>query len=162
MRTDLPLNMRQSFYSLTPEAIVRLFVIELRNGALFRLSPYERITWRGDVYEPVPCDLTEVTQDANGKITRPKFVLVNPGGVFTPAVYEGQLDNAWISRFRVMKSDIDANINAFSRERFRVSRVLSITDPLITLELRDILDGHPFQIPADSYLPPDFPHVRLS
>lgn len=162
MRSDLPSSMKQSLYDLSPEAIVTLFRIALADkSTIFLLSPYEQITWRGDEYSSIPCQMADVSLEAEGKATRPKFSFVNPEGLFTSAVLEGHLDNAEITRYRILKSDLDMDRDQAVTEQFRVSRVMSITRALIVTELRDILDGHSFKIPARAFYPPEFPHVQL-
>lgn len=162
MRTDLPPSMQQSLCDLSPDTIVTLFRLELADhSAIFLMSPYEEITWQGDEYTSIPCKMSEVTVDADGKATRPKFTFVNPEGLFTSAIYDRHLDNAIVTRYRILKGDLDDDRNEAVTESFRVSRVLSVTKNLVVTELRDVLDGHVFKIPARAFYPPEFPHVSL-
>lgn len=162
MRTDLPHNMQLSLYDLSPDAIVTLFRVELADrSAIFLMSPYGEVTWQGDEYASIPCKMTEVTVDSDGKATRPKFTFVNPEGLFTTAIYDRHLDNAIVTRYRILKGDLDADRNDAVTEAFRVSRVMSVTKHLVVTELRDVLDGHVFKIPARAFYPPEFPHVSL-
>lgn len=162
MRTDLPPNMQQTLYDLSPDGIVSLYRIETADHtSIFLLSPYEQITWRGNTYDSIPCQLTDVSLDSDGRATRPKFSFVNPEGLFTAAIYEGGLDNATITRYRILRGDLDANRDQAVKESFRVSRILSVTRALAVLELRDALDGHTFKLPARAFYPPEFPHVQL-
>lgn len=161
MRTDLPTNLQRSIHDLSPEAIVTLFRIQLSDLSIILLSPYQDITWRGNTYSSIPCQLGDLTMESEGRLNRPKFTFVNPEGVFTSAIFGGPLENATITRYRILKSDLDANRDAAVTESFRVSRIVSVTRSLVVLELRDVLDGHTFKLPARAFYPPEFPHVEL-
>jgi len=161
MRTDLPANITDTQHDLAPDSLVKLFKLELTTGPIFRLSPQIQVTWQGDQYDDVPCVLTEVTQDADGKMARPKFTFANPGGLFTADIYNGQLDNATLTRYRILKADLDADRDFKITESFRISRIMQLNNSLATVELRDVLDGHQFKLPARAYFPPEFPHVKL-
>lgn len=162
MRDDLPPSLAQSLYDLNPDAIVEMFRIELADKTtVFFLSPHGETSWRGDVYDNIPCKMTDVTLDSDGKATRPKFSFVNPQGMFTPGIYEGRMDLATITRYRILKGDLEMNLDTAVQESFRVSKVVSVTRALVVLELRDVLDGHAFKIPARAFYPPEFPHVQL-
>ena len=160
-RTDIPSSILDTTQDLSPEPIVRLYRIYLPGGSVFHLSPKNQETWQGTTFEPIPCTMTDMSMEADGKMTRPKFTFVNPAGIFTSSVASGAMDNATIVRYRVLRSDLDANNAAYIQEIYRVSRVVSISKSQIVLELRDVLDGHNFLLPARAYYPPEFPSVSL-
>lgn len=161
MRTDLPASLQSSLHDLAPDVLVSLYRIETTEAAQFNLSPYQEVTWQGVTYDDVPCQMTGVGQSSDGEVNRPKFSFANPGGLFTADIAAGKLDNATITRFRILKADLDADLDFKITEKFRVSRILSLTKTLGVVELRDILDGHQFHLPARAYYPPEFPHVKL-
>ena len=161
MRIDIPAPITDTQHDLAPDVIVKLYRLELPSGPVFRLSPQIQVTWQTEVWDDVPCTLAEVEQDADGKMSRPKFTFANPGGLFTADIYNGLLDNAILTRYRILKANLDADQDFAITESFRVSRVLSLTNTVATVELRDVLDGHQFKLPARAYYPPEFPHVRL-
>lgn len=161
MRTDIPTSLAESSFELAPDAIAFLYRVELTDSTLFLLSPHQEVTWQGELYEQVPCHMTEVYQEADGKRGRPKFSFVNPDGLFTQRIYQGDLDNASVTRIRILKADLDADQDFALTETFRVSKILTMNKSLVSVELRDVLDGHQFTLPARAYYPPDFPHVKL-
>lgn len=162
MRTDLPTSIVDTLVDLETEPLVQLFRIELIDNTVIHVNPYQDLTWQGDTYTGVPCKMSDLAMEASGRLNRPKFTFANPEGLFTQHLYAGGMDAALITRIRVLKSDLLANNDFSVEEQFRVSRIVSIADPLVVLELRDVLDGHTFMLPADSYIPPEYPHVRLS
>jgi phage-related protein len=161
MRTDLPTRVKESLYDLSPEAMVTLYRIELTSKTIALLSPYQDVVWQGETYSSIPCQMSEISQESDGKVSRPKFSFVNPEGIWTSSIMEGGFDNAWITRYRILKGDMNLDLNHAVTEKFRVSKIQSVTRQLVVLELRDILDGHSFKLPARSFYPPDFPHVQL-
>lgn len=161
MREDIPSSIRATIHELSPDALVKLFVLELQDGTIFRLSGVGELTWRGNPYDNLPCHMTEVSQDADGKLNRPKFSFANPEGLFSAHISRGELDNAYLTRYRVLKADLDANNDFKISETFRVSRVVNMGQQIVVTELRSVLDGHQFKLPARAFYPPEFPHVKL-
>ena len=161
MRTDLPNSIQDTLHDLSPDALVRLFKLELTNGTIFRICPQGEATWQTHNYDSIPAHLAEVTQDADGKMARPKFTFSNPGGLFSAEIYKGQMDNATLTRYRILKGDLDADRDFALTESFRVTRIVNLSQHIATAELRDVLDGHNFRLPARAYYPPEFPHVKL-
>lgn len=164
MRTDLPTGMKSSAQQLSPDAIVSLFKIELTNGSsptVIYFTPHNEIAWLGNTYSEIPCTMAQMEQDAQGRANRPKFSFANPGGIFTSSIQQGYIDGAALTRFRILKADLDANIDAKVTEKFFVSKVLMVNKDIVSVELRDVFDGHMFKFPARSYYPPEFPNVSL-
>lgn len=162
MRQDLPVNIQNTSHDLEVDALVRLFEIRLANNTIFRLCPSREVTWRGKLYEQVPVQLTGIERNSGGKLNRPKLSLVNPDGMFTGAVHRGELDHAEVTRLRILRPDLEANRDFAIREIFRVARIVTLQKNMVVVELRDVLDGHYFEVPARKYQPPEFPFVRLS
>lgn len=162
MRNDLPTSIQDTKHDLAPDALVVFFQLTLADGTVFRLSPKGEFNWRGQTYDEIPCVLTDISQDADGKVGRPKFTFANPGGLFTAEIYGGRIDNAMLTRFRVLKADLDADRDFAVKETFRVSRIINLNKTTASVELRDVMDGHQFKLPARAYFPPEFPHVRLA
>lgn len=162
MRPNIPSSIANTSHDLSVEALVRLFEIKLTNNSLFRLSPYGNITWKGQLYEEVPIQMSGLDQDGSGRLARPKLTFANPGGMFTASVHLGLLDNALVTRYRILRSDLDANRDFALRETFRLSRIVTLQKSIIVAELRDVLDGHYFEVPGRRFQPPEFPFVQLS
>lgn len=162
MRTDLPAVVQSSLHDLTVDPFVHLYKLVMSDGTTFRLSKKGNITWQTFLYEgDLPCDMSSVSQSSDAKMSRPKFTVVNPLGLFGPYVNSGVVDNATVTRYRVLYADIKADRDFKIIESFRVSRILSLTKDILSLELRDVLDGTNFLIPARTFIPPDFTYVRL-
>ena len=156
--------MKSTAQDLAPDAIVSLYKIELTNTGtptVIYFTPYQEVTWLGKTYSEIPCTMTQMEQDSQGRANRPKFTFVNPGGVFTSAIQQGKMNNAELMRYRLLKADLDANIDAKVTEKFFVSKVLMVNKDMVSVELRDVFDGHMFKFPARSYYPPKFPNVSL-
>lgn len=161
MRKDLPTSVKKTAHDLSPDAMVTLFEIKLKGGATFRLNPHKEVVWRGKKFEDIPCHMTGVGQNTDAKVNRPRFSFANPGGIFTASLYNGQMDGATVKRIRILKADLDANLDFAIRETFRFSRIVQLGQGICVIELRDVLDGHNFKLPARAYFPPEFPHVKL-
>jgi len=161
MRTDIPSSIQQSIHELAPDALVHLYKIELTDETTIRLSPKGEVVWQGNTFEPVPCHLTEISQDADGKRSRPKFTFANPQGLFSKEIYDRKLDNAILTRYRIIQADLVADMDFALTEQFRVTRVVNVSNMTATVEMRSAMDGHNFKLPARAYYPPEFPHVKL-
>lgn len=164
MRTDLPSGMKTTAQDLSPDAIVSLFKIELTNGTtptVIYFTPHRETVWLGNTYSEIPCTMTQMEQDSQGRANRPKFSFVNPSGIFTSSIQQGWLDNAALTRYRILKADLDAGIDAKVTEKFFITKILMVNKDMVSVELRDVFDGHMFKFPARAYYPPEFPNVSL-
>ena len=161
MRPNVPTGIQESAFDLDPQGLVSLYVLTLKSGPVFRMTAQKEVSWQGNLYESIPCILSEMQLEADGKANRPSFSFANPEGVFTAAVGTGLLDSAELKRYRILPSDLSANLNFALEETMRVSQVLSVTKGLIVTQLRDVYDGQTYMLPARAYYPPEFPHVKL-
>lgn len=166
MRADLPTSHVQESMKLEARAFVELFKIDMRrpDGTMYTLylCPQKTVTWQGATWTgDAPCTISETTQNISGETTRPKFSTVNPDGVWSRYVHQKWADGAIISRYRVLRPDLDADINAFQLNTWRMSRVVTLSKNLVVLELRTALDGHNFKIPGETYRPPKYPTVSV-
>lgn len=162
MRTDIPSTVQQTAQDLAPDSLVSLYRLDLRDGTIIRFNPHYDLNWSGSVWNFIPCTLSEVGVDANGRSTRPKFSFVNPGGIFTSPIQQGYLDNAKLKRLRMLKADLDANnTSAYLIETYVVTKIMQMSKDLVVTECRDAFDGPLFKLPARAYYPPQFPHVNL-
>lgn len=161
MRTDIPTGIQTSAFSLNPEGLVKLYVLSLASGAIFRMTNEASVTWQGYTYESIPCALSEFRVEAEGKANRPNFSFANPEGIFTAAVGQGLLDNATLKRYTLLKADLDADNDFAIEETLRVSQVLSVVRGVIVTQLRDVHDAQSYTLPARAFYPPEFPHVKL-
>ncbi|BCJ91775.1 hypothetical protein IZ6_25100 [Terrihabitans soli] len=150
-------------YKLDAGALVDLFELRLRDQTtIVRFKNNDTVTWQGVEWEGAACRLTGDKRSANEEESRPRLVLVNPAGVFNKPAREGKLERATVVRKRVLRSNLDADVNLFEQRMWYVARVPEwITNQTITLELRSMIDGPNFQLPVRMYTPPEFPTVTL-
>lgn len=164
MRSDLPDTHVADAFSLSPDALVDLFVIQLnQNGGntMLCFTAKQQVTWQGMTFESIPVTLMGEGVNTNGEWIRPKFSVANPDGVFSTFVAQGKLDGAVITRYRVNKADLDANVARYSMNVWRQSKTLNMNKQTVTFELRTPLDGPQFFLPARAFYPPEYPHVSL-
>lgn len=163
MRTDLPAEHISEAHKLEAKGYVDLVELKLFNpegGTVFLyICAQKPVTWQGKTWERVEHSISEFAQSSSGELSRPKFTIVNPGSVFSRYAHQGYFNNALVSRYRVLTSDIDTNTNSFQFHVWRVSKVLNIGPHMVVTEMRSSLDGHAFFLPARTYRPPTFPTV---
>lgn len=159
--TQLPANIQTDAFELDGKAETILFQILFPDNSQVFLSPKGEHVWQGDLYEEIPCHMTQVRRQADGEMGRPKFSVANPGGIFTAAVHSGALENALITRIRILTEDLVADLDAALKETFRVSRIVTVTKEMIVTECRTALDGHQFKLPFRTFSPPEFRYVRV-
>jgi phage-related protein len=163
MRTDVPISQQHDAFALESKGIRQFFKLELRDAqnSVLYLTPFDQIVFLGQTWETISCKLSDNSQNSSGEQSRPKFACANPGGAFSLYVEQGAIDGAVLTRYEVLLTDLYAGVNNYTKRLWVVSKVLNLTDKLVTLELRSTLDGANFMLPARSYYPPDFPHVSL-
>lgn len=164
MREDLPAGHIQEAMSLEQRAYVELFHLELDDdGTVINLyfCPQKPVTWQGKTWEQWPFNISEFSQNADGEMSRPKLTVFNPAGIFTRYGHQGTLDNGIVTRYRVLRPDVDANNNLFYKNTWRISRLMNMDINMVSAELRSLLDGHTFWLPTRTYRPPEFPAVSL-
>lgn len=167
LRPDLPENYVKEAMELDAQAVISLFQLDMTPPApnppvTLRLNDKRDIMWQGVIWEGYSVNLTGELIDSSGEVGRPKFSLANLDGLFSTYVHQRWLDNAVVTRYRVLREDIDADINSYVRNTWRVSKVLTLSKTLVTMELRGVLDSQFFTIPARRFQPPEFPHVSLT
>lgn len=145
---------------LESDAYVELFQITLIDKVTKIFQKVDNtVTWQGDTYEGTSIKLTGVAQYADDQTSRPQLLLYNPDNVFNALVDQGALIRATVARYRILKTDLDADRAIYRRQQWIISRVPSMKGNTIACELRDMMDGQIFVIPARMYIPPDFPAV---
>lgn len=163
MREDIPGSISDSVYELEPGALVELFMLELQDvgDTIIYLQAHKEVTWQGNVYVSLPCNITGVSQSVDGEKSRPKFTVANPQSLFSSQVQNGALDNALLTQYKIMKADLDLDLDVKMSSIWRVTRIPSMNFKALTMELRTALDGPSFKVPARTFIPPFFPHVSL-
>lgn len=161
--SQLPVSHQFDAHELESKGYMELFKIEFLEpeGSYMYLSPQNEVEWLGEIWEELPCKLSEVAQSSSGEMDRPKFSVANPGGVFSTWVEKGLAEGALVTRYRVLLSDYNVGNNAYAKSVWVLSKVMSLNKNIVVFELRSTLDGTNFTLPARSFYPPDFPSVRL-
>lgn len=155
---------------LQADAKIDLFEIQLYpSGSLYVCRDFTT-TWQGHTYQFWGVDLTGVGSSSDDSTSRPKFSVANYSydsegepinGVFSALNAQNMLEGGTVIRRRVLKAHLDTNTNIKEEVRFKISKISSLRRDIITLELRNTLDGPRFTIPARKFLPPDFPQVKM-
>ena len=158
-----PVSHLQDALSLTGDGIVYLYQITLLgSGVTFRFKNNDTVTWQGNIYEGIPCQMTGESRTADDQESRPSLRVYNPGGIFNAPALDGSLYKAIVIRKRVLRQHIDSNTNIYAQRMWFVERPKElISGQYISLDLRDMTEGQNFQLPVRQYIPPEFPMVSL-
>lgn len=160
---EIPASHMADAQHLEGDAYVELFQILLSDKATKIFQKVDKgVTWQGDTYEGVPIQITGVEQTADDETARPQLMLFNPNKVYSSLVNQGLLEGAMVSRYRVLKQHVEADLPIYRRQSWKIARVASVKGEVIACEMRDMLDGQVFQTPPRMYIPPEFPAVSLS
>jgi len=144
------------------DAIVELFEIALRPSGRLFLKPDNAVTWQGNTYEAIGMKLDGVSSSADDDKSRPRLQIANPEGYFSPFIRTGAVDQAIVTRIRVLRADLEADNSTCQKQSWTISRVVSLNKQYAIFELRDSLDGQFYILPARMFIPPQFPAVKLS
>lgn len=170
MTIEIPNEHRRENLKLNAEPYVDLFHIQLQGdpgGDLFLKngdpiqwsltgSDDDKINW-----ESYPLSFSGYEMKADGQLSRPTLQVLNPGGVFSGYVLDGSMDKAMLFRYRVLRSDLEANRAVFQMNQWIIWQCTSITKNYMIFECRNNMDGNNFYVPARQYMPPEFPTVVL-
>ena len=163
MRTDIPISQVFDAHELESRGLREFYRIEFLtpDSTTLYLTPHNRIHWLDNVWEFLPCKLTDNAQNSSGEQSRPKFSAVNPDGLFSLWIENGYAEGAIVTRYRALLTDIDAGVAAYTKALWVISKVVSLNKDMVVFELRSTLDGANYQLPARSFYPPEFSHVSL-
>lgn len=158
-----PISHVRESEKLTADALVDLYQLTLKNApVVFRFKNNNTVTWRGNTYEGMACELVGDTRSADGEETRPVLRIMNPLGVFNMPAMAGDLDLAVLTRRRLLRDHMENNADIYEQRMWYVGQVRElISGQSVTLELRNMTEGANFQIPVRMYIPPEFPLVSL-
>lgn len=160
---SVPQSHAEEALKLTADAEVDLFELNIpQTSAVFRFKNNDTVEWQGHVWEGIACQMGGESYSADGQEARPTISVVNPEGIFNEPVMDKLLYRAVLTRKRVLRQHLDANVNIFVQRMWFVERPKElISGQLVSLELRSMVEGPNFQIPARMYIPPEFPTVSL-
>lgn len=159
---SIPQEHRDDAHKLIADGIVYLYELTFTDNSQLHLKNDEDAVWQGKEWEGFALNLTGVDQASDPESrNRPKLTIYNPEGIFSSFIAKGVTDNALVTRYRVLREHLDADRPVYSKQSWRIRRVVSLNKRMATFELRDQLDGQFFLTPARMFTPPEFPLVSL-
>lgn len=163
MPTNIPVSHQFDAFELESKGLREFYKIEFagQDEATLYLTPHDSIEWLDHTWEFLPCKINENAQNSSGEMSRPKFTVVNPEGIFSTWIESGEVEGAIVTRYRTLLSDLEGGVRAYVKNIWTVSKVVNLTKDMAIFELRSTLDGANFSLPARSFYPPDFPTVSL-
>lgn len=142
------------------DAKLDLWEIRLKTvPTIFRFWNGKSLTWQGNLYEGMACQLSGESNPSEGQTSRPILTAVNPENIFGPFAGDGLFDLAEVIRKRVLQTHIISNTNLFEQRVWICGRPSGVSDQLIQLELRSPTDMPAWKTPRRTYSPPDFPFI---
>lgn len=161
-RYQIPKTHLEDSSKLEADAYVEFFQILLSDKTTtLYVKINETVTWQNHEYQGTGIKMSGVSQFSDDESSRPTLMLFNPGKVYSALVDQGLLEGGMLTRYRVLKQHVESNAPIFTRQRWKISRVASLRGDTITCELRDMIDGQNFTVPARMYTPPEFPAVSI-
>jgi phage-related protein len=162
MKTLSP-SLTAEIKSLTPTERIKFLQIkildEVGSPIYFRLTDGATIVWRGENWINSPFLIVGFKQDSSGEVSRPKLNLPNPDGALTVYVSNRILEGAEVIEYRVMPDELVQE--TYTRRVFNLSHVVSLTEHMITAELRMPSDGNHIVFPPRRFAQPEFSSVRV-
>lgn len=125
----------------------------------FRAGPL--VTWQSKTFEKIGCQMGEESKNADEQVSRPQFVVGNPGNIWGPFVDAGDIDLAVLKRYTVLRADLETDVNIAETQIWVIGRVVSSGGDRLIVELRSTSDLPNFTIPTRRFTAPEFPFVVL-
>jgi lambda family phage minor tail protein L len=117
-------------------------------------SSFGRLTFQGQVYEPIPVQMTGIAWSGRGPAPRPRAAVANIGGVLSSllATY-GDLVGAKVTRITTYRKFLDDQPTAdptsyWEPDVWRIERKMVQTPQLVEWELASILDQEGRRLPG--------------
>lgn len=160
---SIPQTHSEDALKLTGDGIVYLYEITIpAHSIIFRFKDNNTVTWQGNTYEGIPCQIQGVGDTADDSENRPTLRIYNPAGIFNAPALDGSLYRSIVTRKRVLLEHIENDVNIYMQRMWYVERPKElISGQYIALDLRAMTEGPNFQIPVRQYMPPEFPMVSL-
>lgn len=151
-------------FSLDGSPIGLNTVYKFCNGTNTNFQP---VVYGGITYTPFPLEMTDVSTDGKGQISRPKITLSNINGFVSSLLLENsQLTGAIVTRTRVFARFLDASnwagivpnwvtpdpTASFEPEVFYVNRKITENPQVVSFELASILDVQNVKLPRRQIL----------
>ena len=160
---NIPASHITDAYKLDADGKVTLYKLEpsVGSGSIFFKNDSDA-NWLGDEYTGIGLQLEGETYTSQGTSPQPTLTIgqndidLSP---FKPLIWSGGLDNARVTRYRVLLTDLLANNNIKETSVFRVKRVDAYSSTKIQLVLSVFSPSGPSTLPFRQYIPPAFPFV---
>lgn len=164
MAEAIPFEHIQDAHSLLADGEIFLYEINPLDGGTIRLKADNSYTWRGNLYEGVPLVWVSGKRSANGGSNRPTLTIGDENtdlGPFKPFLYDGLLDGALVTRYRLLVEDLTDNRLVAGVEQYRVKHIPEYSRTRISLDLATFSDSLNFSMPFKAYYSPAFPSVSI-
>jgi len=182
MSSNLPAAVAAEAQSLSPSAIVELFVLDMTKlgGQLIRFHAgtnglQQPVVWQGQTYSPLPVEVEGFDVTTQGTLPRPKLRVANIDGLFSAGVREMRdLVTAKVIRKRTFARFLDAvnfpggvNPNAnpnhhFEDDMFQIERKVLENSYIIEWELASAFDLEGVMLPFRQIIQNSCPWVYRS
>lgn len=159
-----PVNHVQDAQKLTADAKIPLYQMLPASGGTVYFKPDNDITWLGQLYEGLPCELSGEKYSADVSTPTPRLSIGQEQVDLLPfkgLIHDGMLDGAKIIRHKVLLADLLANNNVKETTEFRVKRIENYNRNQIILVLSTYSGASNQTFPHRQYTPPAFPWVRI-
>lgn len=147
---------------ITGDHRIDLWEVQLKTEpVIYRFWNGVARTWQGQTWEGLSCTLSGEGRSAEGERSRPTLTVVNPDNIFGQLAADGYFDMATFIRRRVLQEHFMADVNIAQQNVYISTRVASVNDQVLRLELRFPTDLPTFKTPRRTYSPPEYPFVVL-
>lgn len=171
--TDKIIQEAQKF---NPDAVITLLHVDLRplGGTILYLSPialtgagFSRtpVQWRGNVYTPIPLEITGFEINSSGQFPRPKLKVSNILGQLNSYMIEfDNLAGAEVTRIRVFRKHLDDGSDPdpdvmFPPDVYRIDRKSNDDLAMLEFELASVIDQEGVRLPRRQVIRNTCTHV---
>jgi phage-related protein len=151
-------------HKMIADGIIELFELVPAGGSgVIRFKADNDVTWRSNLYNGLPMGLSGEKMSADSGLASPRLTLGQNNvdlSLFKPLIFDGSLDNAVVTRIKILKDDMINNRLIRRLQIYRVKRVESYTRTNVILQLATFSDSLGFQLPYRAYTQPSFPSVQ--
>lgn len=146
---------------LTADGMVELFEIQTLSNTLLRFKSDNTVTYLGNLYEGMAVELKGAGRSSDEQVKRPSLTIVNPEGVLSQRIANGEFEFARVYRRRILYQDMLNNINRYQEEMWLITHCSALNRVTASFELRSPSDRFNTILPARMFILPEFPLVTL-
>lgn len=161
--SSLPQSHIDDALKLSADAKISLFELTPVTGGTIFFTSDSDVTWRGQLYEGIPCAVTgeEISTE---KSPTPRMNIGQEDLDLLPfkgPIHDGFLDGATLIRKKLLLDDMLANLNVYEKTVWRIKRPDNYSRTKISLVLAQYSSAQGQTVPFRQYIPPEFPWVDL-